>query len=263
MAHALKALVGESSITTGTGSLTLAGALVDHRRVSSAYSVSDTFEYRARHVTNGTWETGIGTYSATNTMARTTVEDGSSGTSKVNFAAGGLEVVVTPLASRVAAIPRGGSTNQGLRKSSGVDHALAWIDYFILGGALGTPASGNLSNCTADGTNKVGTLGVAQIDITANTTLTLTARGKHVRHSSATAHAVTIPANASVAYAIGDAITFVNPNGSGVLTIAITTDTMRLAGAGTTGSRTLAANGIATALKVSATEWIISGTGLT
>jgi hypothetical protein len=43
----------------------------------------------------------------------------------------------------------------------------------------------------------------------------------------------------------------------------ITTDTMRLAGPGTTGSRTLAANGIATALKITATEWIISGTGLT
>jgi hypothetical protein len=38
---------------------------------------------------------------------------------------------------------------------------------------------------------------------------------------------------------------------------------MRLAGAGTTGSRTLAANGIATAIKLTSTEWIISGTGLT
>ena len=38
---------------------------------------------------------------------------------------------------------------------------------------------------------------------------------------------------------------------------------MRLAGAGTTGSRSLAANGVAEAIKVSATEWIISGTGLT
>jgi hypothetical protein len=38
---------------------------------------------------------------------------------------------------------------------------------------------------------------------------------------------------------------------------------MRLAGAGTTGSRTLAANGVATAVKVTTTEWLISGTGLT
>jgi hypothetical protein len=50
---------------------------------------------------------------------------------------------------------------------------------------------------------------------------------------------------------------------SATTTIAITTDTMRLAGPGTTGSRTLAAHGIATAVKVAATEWYISGNGLT
>jgi hypothetical protein len=47
------------------------------------------------------------------------------------------------------------------------------------------------------------------------------------------------------------------------VTIAITTDTMYLAGAGTTGSRTLAAYGMATAVKVTSTSWIISGNGLT
>lgn len=89
--------------------------------------------------------------------------------------------------------------------------------------------------------------------------------GKHIFHPSAdtTARTWTIPANGSVAYPIGTAITFVNQNGAGTVTIAITTDTMRLAGTGATGSRTLAANGIATALKVTSTEWIISGTGLT
>lgn len=89
--------------------------------------------------------------------------------------------------------------------------------------------------------------------------------GYHIFHPSAdtTARIWTIPANASVAYPIGTALTFVNQNGAGVITISITSDTMRLAGAGTTGSRTLAANGVCTAVKVTATEWIISGTGLT
>lgn len=98
-----------------------------------------------------------------------------------------------------------------------------------------------------------------------NYTCVLTDGGKHILHPSAdiTARTFTIPANASVAYSIGTALTFVNQNAAGVLTIAITTDTMRLAGAGTTGSRTLAANGIATALKITSTEWTISGTGLT
>ena len=96
-------------------------------------------------------------------------------------------------------------------------------------------------------------------------TLVLADAGKHILHPAAdtTARVFTIPANGSVAYTIGTAITFINQNAAGVITIAITTDTMRLAGAGTTGSRTLAANGVATAVKITATEWIISGTGLT
>lgn len=89
--------------------------------------------------------------------------------------------------------------------------------------------------------------------------------GKLLLHpgSDTTARTLTIPSNSSVAFPVGTAITFVNQNGAGVMTIAITTDTMRLAVAGTTGSRYLAANGVATALKVSATEWLISGVGLT
>lgn len=96
-------------------------------------------------------------------------------------------------------------------------------------------------------------------------TLVLADAQKHILHPSAdtTARVFTIPANSSVAFPIGTAVTFVNQNAGGVITISITTDTMRLAGAGTTGSRTLAANGIATALKITSTEWIISGTGLT
>lgn len=95
-------------------------------------------------------------------------------------------------------------------------------------------------------------------------TTVLSDAGKHILHPSAdtTARTFTIDSNANVAYPIGTAITFVNQNGAGTVTIAITTDTMRLAGSGTTGSRTLAANGIATALKITSTEWIISGTNL-
>lgn len=81
--------------------------------------------------------------------------------------------------------------------------------------------------------------------------------------SDTTARTWTIDANAAVAFPIGAELPFINANGAGTLTIAITTDTMRLAGAGTTGSRTLAANGRAWAEKVAATEWLIHGFGLT
>lgn len=96
-------------------------------------------------------------------------------------------------------------------------------------------------------------------------TLVLGDANNGVLHPSAdtTARTFTIPANTVVAFPVGTCVTFINQNAAGVLTLAITTDTMRLAGPGTTGSRTLAANGLATAVKVTATEWLISGVGLT
>jgi hypothetical protein len=85
--------------------------------------------------------------------------------------------------------------------------------------------------------------------------------GKHIYYT-VTGQTVTIPANSNVAYQIGTTITFITaPSVS--LSIAITTDTLRLANTATTGTRTLAANGVATAIKVTSTAWVISGNGLT
>jgi len=115
------------------------------------------------------------------------------------------------------------------------------------------------------GTVNFGYLHIPQNSQSAAYTLVLADAGKHTFHPSAdtTARVYTIPDNGSVAYPIGTAITFVNQNAAGTITIAITTDTMRLAGTGTTGSRTLTADGTATALKVTTTEWLISGVNLT
>lgn len=94
-------------------------------------------------------------------------------------------------------------------------------------------------------------------------TTVLADAGKHIFHpaSDNNARTFTIDSNANVAYPIGTAITFVNKINT--VTISITSDTLTLAGPGTTGNRSLAANGMATALKIDTTEWIISGTGLT
>jgi len=98
----------------------------------------------------------------------------------------------------------------------------------------------------------------------ANYTTILTDAGKFIYHpaSDANARTFTIDSNANVAYILGTVISFVNLSAN-ALTIAITADTMYLAGPGTTGSRTLAQYGCATALKTDTTAWIISGTGLT
>jgi hypothetical protein len=99
----------------------------------------------------------------------------------------------------------------------------------------------------------------------ADYTLALTDQGGRVYHPAAdtSARTWTIPANSSVAVPIGTAITIINDTSAGALTIAITSDTLVFAGTGSTGSRTLAANGDATLLKIGATRWRINGTGLT
>lgn len=103
--------------------------------------------------------------------------------------------------------------------------------------------------------------------ITASSAITFTGvyANKTILHPSAdtTARIWTIPANASVPYPVGTCLTFVNQAAAGVLTIAINTDVLRLAGAGTTGSRQLAASGMATAIKITTGEWVINGAGLT
>lgn len=128
---------------------------------------------------------------------------------------------------------------------------------------LGTPSSGNLSGCTADGTDAVGFKNIPQQSKSADYTLVLADAGKHIFHPSgdASARTYTIPANASVAYPIGTAVVFVNMTAE-VVSIAITSDTMYLAKDGTTGTRSLARYGSATALKMTATTWLISGSAL-
>lgn len=146
------------------------------------------------------------------------------------------------------------------------------LNYVVPNGALGTPSSGtlsncsgSLSNCTVDGTNSIGYLNIPQNSRSAAYTLDLTDSGKHIYHPSAdtTARIWTIPANSSVPFPIGTAITFVNDTSAGAITIAITSDVLVWSPSGTTGSRTLAANGVATIIKVTATRWFISGSGLT
>ena len=128
---------------------------------------------------------------------------------------------------------------------------------------LGTPTSGTLSGCTVDGTDAVGFRNTPVNSQSTAYTLVLADSGKTILHpaSDNNARTFTIPANSSVAYPVGTAITFVNLINT--VTIAITTDTLYLAGDGSTGSRTLAAYGVASAVKVASTTWIISGNGLT
>jgi len=154
----------------------------------------------------------------------------------------------------------------GVLKGNGtaISAATAGTDYIAPSGALGTPSSGTLSSCTVDGTDAVGFRNIPVNSQSAAYTAVLADSGKVIFHPSTDANArtFTIPANSSVAYPVGTAITFINMT-SQVVTIAITTDTMYLSSAGTTGSRSLAQYGSATAIKMTTTTWLISGSGLT
>jgi hypothetical protein len=114
---------------------------------------------------------------------------------------------------------------------------------------------------TATAARGVGYMGVPQSGAATTGSYTVTAAdaGEHI-YSTAT-RTITIDSNANLALPVGTAITFIAATGATV-TIAITSDTLLLAGAGTTGSRTLSPFGMATAIKITSTSWIISGNGL-
>lgn len=95
----------ETTTTTGTGALTLAGAVTGFRAFSAVMtSPSDTCYYvieavDGSGVPTGEWETGLGTYSAANTLTRTTVLESSNSGSVVTLSAGTKRVFMGGLAN--------------------------------------------------------------------------------------------------------------------------------------------------------------------
>ena len=146
-------------------------------------------------------------------------------------------------------------------------------DIYVNGNFNATPAA--ISGTTA-GTGTIdisarsaGYIGMPQnAEVATGTysyTLTASDAGKHIYYTGTpTSAALVIPANTAVAFEIGTTIVVMNDLGAATnVSISITTNTLQLAGTGTTGTRTLARYGVATLVKVTATKWIISGNGLT
>jgi hypothetical protein len=121
----------------------------------------------------------------------------------------------------------------------------------------GAPAEPDANANTA---KNLGYIGMPQVLLSAgNLTLSKTHAGEHI-YIIGVGQTITIPSNASVPFEIGTTTVIINANLTS--TIAITSDTLRLAGTETTGTRTLAANGMATLVKIAPTTWIISGVGV-
>ena len=101
MAFVLKDRVKETTTTTGTGPVVLAGEAGGFQDFSSAIGNTNTTYYAIVHQSLDEWEVGIGTYgSASNNLTRNTVLSSSTGSS-INFSAGTKDVFVTLPASQV------------------------------------------------------------------------------------------------------------------------------------------------------------------
>ncbi|HPU16468.1 MAG TPA: hypothetical protein PK808_10290, partial [Polymorphobacter sp.] len=96
----------ETSTTAGAGAFALAGAVTGFTTFAATLIVGDLTYYAIEGadavtgVPTGEWETGIGTYSAANTLTRTAVVASSNGGAAVNFSAGTKRVMISPLGSR-------------------------------------------------------------------------------------------------------------------------------------------------------------------
>lgn len=87
--------VKESTITVGTGTITLAGAASGFQSFAAIGNGNQTF-YTIAHQIAPEWEVGIGTYTSSGvTLSRDTVLSSSNSGSLVNFSAGTKDVFVT------------------------------------------------------------------------------------------------------------------------------------------------------------------------
>lgn len=151
------------------------------------------------------------------------------------------------------AVANGGT---GVTSSTGSGSVVLSTSPSLTTPVLGTPTSGNLSNCTADGTNNVGYRNIPQSgsDKTTAYTLATTDVGKFI--GVGTSGSIVVP---NSTFATGDVVSIFN-NTSGNVTITTNPTSSYIAGTNTTkASVTLATRGVATILFISGTVCVISG----
>jgi len=196
MALVLADRVQETTTSTGTGSVILAGAVNGYQSFSAGVGNGNTCYYTIYDNTSFAWEVGIGTYTSSgNTLARNTILSSSNSGSAINLAGNTAAVwvdypsekAIYKDASNLVAIPyNGASSNIGSLNVGGSTGAsdTGYIATFV--GNSGTYAytftqntnSGNTAYASHTvGNNAYGTTG-AYIDMGVNsTTYNATAAG--------------------------------------------------------------------------------------
>jgi hypothetical protein len=95
MALVIKDRVKETTTSTGTGTITLAGAVLGYQSFAAIGNTNVTY-YAIVDTNNGDWEVGYGTYTSSGTtLSRTSVLASSTGGALIDFAAGTKEVICT------------------------------------------------------------------------------------------------------------------------------------------------------------------------
>ena len=157
MAFVIKDRVKEGTTTTGTGDISLGGASATFDTFASHMTDGDTTYYVIAHTASGVdeWEVGLGTWNTGNTITRTTIVDGSSGTSAVDFSAGTKSVFMTYSATMAAytdgsgdlssAIGLGNHTTTDVAEGSNLYFNTGRIDSHLSGGTGVTYNAGAIS----------------------------------------------------------------------------------------------------------------------
>lgn len=111
MALVVKDRVKETTTTTGTGTITLAGAVTGFQAFSTIGNGNTTY-YTISSNGGAEWEVGIGTYTLVGTtLARTTVLASSNAGALVNFSAGTKDVYCVYPAGKMVSTDLGSATN--------------------------------------------------------------------------------------------------------------------------------------------------------
>lgn len=144
----------------------------------------------------------------------------------------------------------------GVTTSTGTGSVVLSTSPSLTTPVLGTPTSGNLSNCTVDGTNAVGYRNIPQSgsDKTTSYSLATTDVGKFVGVGAS--GSITIP---NSTFAAGDVVSIFN-NTTGNVTITCSITTAYIAGTDADkATMTLATRGVATVLFLSGTVCVVNG----
>lgn len=91
----------ETSTTTGTGTVTLAGAVAQFRAFQTAFAVGAIVQYAIVGQTGTEWEVGTGTLVTATTLSRDTVASSSNANALVSLSAGTKNVFATVTAAQL------------------------------------------------------------------------------------------------------------------------------------------------------------------